>query len=243
MVKRSGKPVDHLQVSDFLLHENDVPVGLKSWSRADRPLRLAVLLDTSISMSETHIYPAQWALFRLISGLDDQDASQVYTFDEKVLRVKDFGQKPEEVKPVLFSLSPGSFTALNDALLTARSSLLGQKGVTNVLIVIAGGDDNRSSATRRQIMALMARSPIRIYAVIMKKSERGFLAKLAQMTGGYARIATTRRALDSALTKIREEIQGLYYFSYISTVAEGKHRRVSLKTHSSKYKVKWKLLP
>ena len=243
VVESGRQPVGHLEESDIWVRENREPKKLNHWSVADVPLRVALLIDTSVSMAEDDIYFVQEAVYRFISRFKDPDQTQIYTFDEKVLLIKDFDQGPEAVKPTLYSLSPGSLTALNDALLTARSCLENALETTPVLVVIGGGDDNRSSASARQIKSLMARSSVRFYAALLKSGQRGILAGLAANSGGFARTVRGSGGLNRALDQIFNEIQNLYYLDYYTSYAEQGNRKLSITVPGSKYRVKWRVLP
>ena len=243
VVENGRQPVGHLEGSDIWVRENREPKKLNTWSVADVPLRVVLLIDTSVSMAEDDIYFVQDAVYRFISRFKDPDQTQIYTFDEKVLQIKDFGQSPEAVKPTLYSLSPGSLTALNDALLTARSCLEDQQETTPVLVMVGGGDDNRSSASVRQIKSLMARSSVRVYAALLKSGQRGILAGLAANSGGFSRTVRGSQGLNRALHQIYEEIQNLYYLDYYTSYAEQKERKLSITVPGTQYRVKWRVLP
>ena len=77
---RGGRAIDDLTAEDFTVLEDGVPQQISMVSKAEEPLALSLLLDTSGSMDES-IGLAQRAAIQFIERLRSSDIAQVVSAD------------------------------------------------------------------------------------------------------------------------------------------------------------------
>lgn len=205
---------------DFRVRENGEDVTLENFRKSTAPLRVAVVIDTSISMFGEKLYRAQYAVKTFLSKFEPEDRATVYTFDDEVLQISQFTNQFDALTPSLMTLSPNGATSLYDAMLVAHDALLGQNG-TKVMIVVSDGDDSYSATTDRHVTDLLEDSSVMVYPIILPggvfgqdRRGRDFLSDVADLTGSmYTRVLSVDN-LDETFTRIYEDLKSFYYMDY-----------------------------
>lgn len=222
VVRQGGsKFLTDLSADDFEILENGEPRKIENFRRDQSPLRIAVLMDTSISMFGKKLYHAQYALATFLSKLEKEDRVSLYTFDHKVLKICDFTNDFEDVSRQVFTLSPQLSTSLYDAILVAHDALLGQNG-TKVMIILSDGSDSSSAVTDLHIADLIRNSPVMVYSIILpgdflgEDNTRGnqFLRELARVSGSISTRVRKVDNLDETFGRIYEELKSFYYMDF-----------------------------
>jgi len=179
--------------NDFEIKEEQQQRPIQSFIKDEAPLRVAILLDSSISMVGSKLYHAQAAVHSFLQRLDPTDSASVYSFSDGVTRLSNFSNDYSTLQPLLYSVSPHLQTRLNDTILVAWHELMQQKG-TRVLIIISDGEDNLSTVTNQQLIHVLKSSPVMVYSLMLEgKKENlghGFLQNLSIHTGSVARRIT-----------------------------------------------------
>jgi len=240
-------PGRELNAGDFRIRENKEEVKIENFRKDQAPLRLAILLDTSISMFGPKLYRAQYAVKTFLSKLETEDRVSIYTFGSTVLELSDFTNDFEGVTPALMTLSPYQWgTKLYDAMLIANDALMGQNG-TKVMIVISDGDDSDSSTSDIHVASALRGSSVMVYSIILpggtafSSSGQGsyFLREMARMTGSISTRVRSVGNLDETFERVYQDLKSFYYMDYYSRVpADERDIDVRLTGASGKLRVR-----
>lgn len=237
-----------LQMDDFEVEENDKEMKINSFRRGTAPLRIAILMDTSISMFGPKFYRAQYAVRTFLSKLQPDDRVAVYGFDGKVLNLADFTNDFEQLVPPLMTMTPLGSTSLYDGMMVAHDALMGQNG-TKVMIVMSDGDDSASSTTDIHIATELRRSPVMVYSVILPGGPLGdpdegarFLSEIARMTGSTSTRVNSTKKLSEEFDKIYEELRSFYYLDYYSKIANPNSREIKVKVKGLGNRIRFRTL-
>lgn len=122
-----------------------------------------VILDVSSSMTGARLEQAKQALLDIHEGLDDEDRLAVITFDTGAyfkLKPRPNGQlkRQGEIQPLVDRIYARGCTALYDAVWLAIEQIRDKTRET-LLAVLTDGDDNSSSHTLEQVLALVDEYP------------------------------------------------------------------------------------
>ncbi|PIE03494.1 MAG: hypothetical protein CSA81_01765 [Acidobacteria bacterium] len=238
-----------LKETDFSIKENGVKKELAYFSREKAPLNIALLLDTSISMTGEKLDHAQYAIQEFISHLQAQDQVSLYTFDHQVMRLTDFTNNFYQLTPMVFNTCPQLSTSLYDACLAGIQALENQSG-TRILVILSDGSDTGSLSHDRHVVEALQKSDIMVYSVVLpgdylgQNNQRGhlFLKDLARLTGSVSKQISSAKGLDKAMKKIIEEFRGFYYLGYYSQIPLNSKRELDIDVKGIRAKVRYRIL-
>jgi len=234
---------------DFEIVENGVPKEVVHFSSESAPLRIAVLMDASISMTGEKMDRAQYALHQFVSNLEPEDRVSLYTFDHKVLRLVDFSNDFKSLTPLIYNTSPQLGTALNDACLAGIQALKEQNG-TRILIILSDGTDFSSVSLAKHVVDALAQSDVMVYSIVLPGSfgevsnDAGnrFLKDLAKFTGSVSTRLVRARGVDEAMKKMAEEFRSFYYIGYYSSLPLQAKRDLKIDVKGFRAKVRHRVL-
>lgn len=228
-----------LTKDDFEIKENKEVRPIENFHQSSAPLRIAILLDTSISMFGDKLRETQYAVKTFLLKLEPEDRASIYTFDDKVMKLSGFTNDYNGVYPRLMTLSPQGGTALFDAMLVSHDALLGQNG-TKVMIVISDGDDNTSATTDLHVARLLKNSPVMVYSVILPggflaNSQKGshFLSEMARLSGSISTRLRSVDNLDQIFERIYQDLKSFYYMDYYSDYHNPNARKLRVRLKRS----------
>jgi VWFA-related protein len=238
-----------LKSGDFLIKENGRVVEIAHFSSERAPLRIAVLLDTSLSMTGEKLDRAQYALDRFVSHLQSEDRVSLYTFNHQVLRLNDYTNHFSELTPLIYNTNPQLSTALNDACLAGIQSLNAQSG-TRILLILSDGTDSSSVSLDRHVIQALQNSDIMVYSIVLPGDWIGqsnmegnlFLKDLAKLTGSVSTRLVRVKGIDEALRKMADEFRSYYYIAYYSPLPEGRSRELDLDVRGFRTKIRYRVL-
>ena len=238
-----------LKAEDFEIKENGVVQEIAHFSNENAPLRIAVLIDTSISMTGEKLDRAQYAVYQFISSLKKEDRVSLYTFDQNVLRLNDFSNDFDAMAPLIFNTCPQLSTSLYDACLAGIQTLEEQNG-TRILLILSDGTDSNSISLGQHVVAALSQSDVMVYSVVLPgdwaggSNEEGnmFLRDLAKMTGSVSNRLVRVNGVDEAMQKIAEEFRSFYYLGYYSSLSQGAKRDLEIDVKGFRAKVRYRVL-
>jgi VWFA-related protein len=241
VVGGGGAPVSDLRVEDFEVYEDGRRHPIASFARGGDgdavPLHLGLMLDRSVSM-ERDARAAAGAAVQFVGRLTEARDVTFVEFDTQIR----LGRYRPENYPQLFARireqRSGPGTKLYDALGWYVAGTRGREGV-HVLLLYTDGGDSTSDLTLGQVLDILRRGQVLIYAVGYtgdRGGSAGFLQhsvleRLARETGGASFFPRTVRDLDRIYETILREVQGRYTIGYVpSTVSpDGRFRRVEVR--------------
>ena len=229
-----------LNAEDFQVFEDGVKQDVSYFTRANLPIALAVLIDTSASM-DSRLQTAQEAAIGFARKLREQDLAEIVDFDSRVVILQPFTSKFAELEHAIRRTSAGGSTSLYNAVYIALKDL--KKIVaTNTedirrqaIVVLSDGEDTSSLLPFEEVLDLAKRSETAIYAIGLRSPEagssasRGFkeaefvLKQLTQETGGRAFFPESgHRARGDLQPDLRRTVEPVHRRLHVQKPQEGR---------------------
>jgi Ca-activated chloride channel homolog len=223
---QAGELVGALQKSDFQISDNGALQDIAVFERqTDRPLSVALLIDTSGSTAKELKYEADSAarfLHALLAEGNPEDAVALYSFNYDVTRNHNFTRNYTGLERELRLLHGEAGTALYDAIYLASEDLEAREG-RKVLIVVTDGGDTTSSVDLKKALAQMQLADAVIYPVVVMPitndagrniGGENALTFMAEGTGGRTFLPTLGAELDKAFSDIINELRTQYLLAF-----------------------------
>ncbi|MBI2956052.1 MAG: VWA domain-containing protein [Acidobacteria bacterium] len=254
---KNGRLVTNLEGGDFEVFEDERPQRIRYFSRqTDRPLLLALLLDTSISQREVLSVEKDATVSFLEQILRPVDRALLMSFDLHVNVLQSFTAERARLRQgverarIYPEPAPESNrdprlggTRLYDALYQVIHENLDGKEGRKAIILISDGVDAGSAATQEQVVRAAQRADVIIYPVrvadpgfywrLAKRPSEGdaVLRKLAAETGGKPVFTSSASKLEQAFDQISAELRNQYWIGYQPTNRrrDGGFRKVEVK--------------
>jgi Ca-activated chloride channel homolog len=235
-VTDKGKPVNHLQASNFKVFEDGVVQKIQGFEYVKNlPISVGLVIDTSASMLDSLQEAEQAALKFLDYSIAQKDRAFVVSFDnEPYLLSKLTGRKDKLVRSLSGLRAEGS-TALYDAIIYGLYQFTGVKG-KKALVLLTDGKDTASKFDYDTLLEYVRKSGISIYGIGLKISGtdfevKGKLNKIAQITGGQTFYVDSARNLEGVYRQINDDLRAQYLLTYYSSNNEKKDqwRKVEIK--------------
>jgi Ca-activated chloride channel family protein len=244
---RQGGYVTDLERGDFRVFENGELQSIERFSTTHKPLRIALVLDTSLTMSrERKLEKAKDAALQFLDVLQPGDEAMVVTFSDRVHLSQEFTANRGALAATIREAEALGGTALYDAIWRTARRLRDFEG-RKVLVLLSDGRDEAANglepgslhtldeaveeALRNDVMVFtigLGRNLDREYAmrwgalagganVNVDLSLEQILRQLAEETGGRALIASSAGKLRRAFTQFATDLRHQYSIAYHST--------------------------
>lgn len=234
LLDSGGNPIKDAKVGDFTLTEDDKRVQIGSLASAnDKPISVAILLDTSGSMAGEKIDAARQAAARFISNLQGGDRVAVLTFANTTVHQIDFTSDHTAARQrvELIQFTPGGTTCLYDAIYQTIRMTAQEPSGRRAIIVLTDGVDEAggrpcSYHTVEDVIALSTQEGARIpiYTVGLGNRVDGqTLDRIARQTSGHYLYAVAATQLDALFGRLTDELRSQYVIRYTSAATGGRH--------------------
>lgn len=258
VVDGTSRYITDLEATDFLVFEDGVKQDVTFFTRANLPIALSVLIDTSASM-ESRLHTAQEAAIGFARSLRQQDLAEVVDFDSRAIILQTFTNSAAELEQAIRKTSAGGSTSMYNAIYIALKDLkrIVASKVDEIrrqaVVVLSDGEDTSSLVGFEEVLDLAKRSETSIYAIGLKSrdfgSGRGFkeaeyvLRTLAQETGGRFFYPNRIEDLNGVYEQIREELSSQYLVGYASKNGkrDGAWRRIVVRLNRANITARTKL--
>jgi Ca-activated chloride channel family protein len=242
------KFVSDLTPTNFAVYEDGVQQDVSFFGASDVPLDLAILLDTSASMTDK-LQIAQEAAIGFVSTLRPHDRVIIVDIKDATKILFPLGEDLAAAKDAIRTTMARGGTALyNGTYLTLKE--LAKQRRTNAdvrrqaVVVLSDGADTASLVSYDDVMELAKQSGIAIYTITLRSkfemlrtsrdghryfSQSEFAMKeLAQETGARAFFSSDVAELAGIYESIAEELASQYALGYASKNPrrDGAYRRV-----------------
>jgi Ca-activated chloride channel family protein len=224
--------VTDLEQKDFNVFEDGVKQDVTFFNKANLPIVLALLLDTSASM-DTKLPTAQEAAIGFAKRLRSQDLAEVIDFDNRVTVLQQFTSSSGELETAIRRTSAGGSTSLYNAVYIALKDLkkIVAKNTDEIrrqaIIVLSDGEDTSSLLPFEEVLDLAKRSETAIYSVGLRDNDLGggsrsfkeaefVLRQFAQQTGGRSFFPNQLADLNGVYGQISDELSSQYTVGYTS---------------------------
>jgi Ca-activated chloride channel family protein len=158
--------VSDLKADEFRVFEDGVEQNVSHFSIEERPLRVALLIDISESMSRYgKIEKAKESAKRFLDYLKpDQDKAALIAFTHEVNVLSGFTNDFQSLKNKISKLEPVGGTAIHDALARV-APMFDEEAGRKAIILISDGYDEHSEATVGEAVEEVKRSGLKVYSI------------------------------------------------------------------------------
>ena len=243
VVDRQDRIVRGLQQSEFRVFADGVEQKIQFLSEEDLPVSLAVVFDTSGSMSG-RIAGARTALAALLGTSNPDDEFCLITFaDRPAVRVPWTNSPGEVVEGSLYERTHGR-TALLDTVEMAVREVRHRRNPRRAIVIFSDGGDNFSAITQRGLWRILEEADVQVYAVGVPdphvRYERpaeevvagpNLLEELCGHAGGRYFFAQTPAEVEKAADRIGKELRSQYILGFALPDAsrDGRFHRLQVK--------------
>jgi Ca-activated chloride channel family protein len=174
---RSGHYVTDLTKDDFLVKERGTQQTVSRFTTARLPLRVGIVLDTSLSMAKgNRLEDAQQAALGFLDSLEPDDEGMVVTFNERVRVAQDFTADRTPLGAAILATNAHGGTALYDAV-WRTSRMLRDLDARRVIVLLSDGRDEATSGfepgslhTLEEALDQALRSEVMVFAIGLGKN-------------------------------------------------------------------------
>jgi VWFA-related protein len=233
-VTRGGRLVPNLQVSDFVLAEDGLPVPLDRLDNQDVPLEIVLLFDVSDSIRDS-LNTTKDAAIAFVESLNTKDRVLLVLFNSAI---RFFPQTTDDREPILREIRNAEargMTKLYDALLFGLKYLEGKPG-RKAVVCFTDGQDTSGSSSRTDVLNAAARAGYPIYTIgagagLEMASLQIILREFADINGGRAFFLQNLRKLREAFMEVAEELRSAYVLRYYTRVpSDGQWHTLDIRT-------------
>lgn len=160
-----GRAVAGLDRSAFKIFDNKVPQAISFFSDEDAPASIAVVFDTSGSMSGGKIARAKEALAHFIQTGHARDEYFLIDFDSQARLLLDRTRDGDAVFRKLTYVQPHGNTALYDAIYLGIEKVMRGSHPKRAILLISDGEDNDSRYSYNELRRNLRESDATLYAI------------------------------------------------------------------------------
>jgi len=223
VVDSRGVAVTNLKLEDFELRVDGQPNTISEVSRAETPVRMAMLFDNSGSLSATREFEKHAAVQFFRNVLRPVDQAAVFAVSTDVMLAEPLTNDVRKLEFTIESFGkPDGGTSLFDAIIAA-GAYLRPFGGRRVIVIVSDGADTTSRADFDTTMQHALADDCQIYVVQTGLYENANLRALAAerrmqefaaQTGGAVYISKSVEDLDNAFVQIAADLAQQYIISY-----------------------------
>jgi VWFA-related protein len=236
-----GRPLTGLAGTDFHVFDQGMAVDLSDFRIGEEPVSVAILVDTSGSMSlGDRLATARRATEMLLAHLRSGDEAALFTFDQNLHEVSPFSLDLPAIRRGFDRIVPFGSTSLHDAVAaTARQSAT-RTSSRRAVVAITDGFDNSSDLTAAAasniassidvpvyVLAIANTSdPINAREVALEPVEGGGVARLDNLTrwtGGASFAAETPAQTSLSVREILGDLRTGYVMAFAPFDRPGWH--------------------
>jgi VWFA-related protein len=239
LVDEKGREVQDVSADDVAVTENGVHRDIASFKRDERPLMVAILVDTSAAVASSYRLNAVDALVGLVNRLPEGTRYALWTTGDRPTKVVDYTDDRGAAGGALRHVAPQGGNYMLDALAEASDDLdKAAKEEERRAVIAVSGMGPEFSYLDKQHAAEKAEGNADLFlsvqvdggAVDMDVRQRLSYAldRLATASGGRADTVLSYMALDGALRRLSANLVSAYRLRYAS-VPDLKKRKLELR--------------
>ncbi len=212
-----GRYFDGLDCSDFTVRDNGRPVPIGAFESNVGGVSVALLLDTSGSM--TSALPAlKKSAFALIENLRPADLATVYSFSGTVSKLQSWTADKDAAKRAILRVRTDEATELHNALVLVIHELARKVG-KKAIVVFTDGHDTTSELTAEVVVRRAKEKGIPIYTIAHGEALQNSLllrtlATVALATGGLSFAIRKSAEIEATFERISQDLAHGYLFAF-----------------------------
>lgn len=238
VVDADNRLVTDLTRDDFEVFDNGRPQDITIFDNEVRPFTVAVMLDTSVSMTHrlNDLYAgAEQFLLRLLP----HDKGAVGAFNDKIEFESGFTSDRNSLISGLKRLDFGNQTRLYDAVHASLDELENVDG-RKVILLFTDGADFGSRLSSGKALERARDAEVMIYGIgleteffngqmVVRSKPDSILNRFATETGGGYFDLKKDADLNSSFTRIAQELRSQYLLGFSPTALDGKVHRLEVR--------------
>ena len=245
VVDDRGLAVSGLKLEDFALWIDGQLKSITDITRAELPVRLAMLFDNSGSLDSAREFEKQAAMhfFRRVMRPSDQAA--IYSIETESYLAQPMTSDIGRLESTISSFGkPEGATSLFDAIIAAAAYLRPYQG-RRVILIVSDGIETTSRADFEMTIQRVLSDDCQVFVVqtglyeganLRALAAERRMERLAVQTGGAAFIPKTTLDLEAAFKQIAVDLAQQYVLSYYQSEAQrdGRYHAIDLQVKSRK---------
>jgi VWFA-related protein len=241
-----GQPVDSLAAQDVALLENGTARTLTRVEKDRRPLRVAVIVDTSAPMSDHYRSQMVEPILRFLGRLPAGTQYAVWTTGDRPKKVIDYGDGGAvAAKKALERVFPTGGNTLLDAIVEASRDLQSKEAGRSAIVVVTGTGAGFANYSKEQVVDIVRPTGATVLAAEIEESDaaasRGqgevsrvdydyVLANLGEASGGRREVLLSSMGTGKVLDSFAGELASQYRLTFDSVPGlKNKDRKVEVK--------------
>ena len=237
VTEKKDRLVTDMKKEELRVLEDGEEKQILEFYREDRPITMAILIDTSGSMDE-EMKEVHGAAGAFVETLRPEDQALVIDFDDRVFLIQDLTSDHEALREAVTSTEPLGATALYDALHAAYRKIGTIEG-RRAIILLSDGDDTSSQFGYERVLEEAKSNNTMIFAIglgggFLEVGRRNVLKEFAEYTGGRAFFVDKASELAGVYQRIAEELRAQYFLAYSTDIEEWDGRWIKLQVDSSR---------
>ena len=245
VVDNRGFAVTGLRVDDFELLVDGQVKDISEMTRADTPVRLAMLFDNSGSIDFAREFEKQAALHFFRRVMRPSDEAAIYSVETESYRAQSLTNDVQILEQTIASFGrPGGATSLFDAVVDAAAYLRPYQG-RRVIVIVSDGVDTTSHVDFETTIKQALGDDCQIFIVqtglydganVRALAAERRMEQLAIQTGGAAYVPKTVSDLETAFKQIAADLAQQYVLSYYQAEEhrDGRFHVINLRVKSRK---------
>jgi VWFA-related protein len=219
VVDRNGQTRDDVDRSKFRIVDNGSEGKIIEFGKAfDQPISIALVIDSSASMTYSMEHAAKAAAEFVQRALKDGDRCSVTAIQEVPRRKQSLTGDRTLVAKALVGITPNGQTALYDAITSAIRELRGEKN-RRAIVVLTDGSDTSSFTSYEDVQKLAQEAAIPLYFIAYEGAgddvarDLDRLRFLASETGGFVATATQQNLM-ARYEAIEKDLRAQFAIKY-----------------------------
>jgi VWFA-related protein len=240
-IDERDNPIWGLDTNHFRVQEEGSKVETKEvlpLSGGNEPLFVVLAIDRSGSMKGQPIEDAKQAAKEFIREIMAIDQVGVIAFDDRVTVISTLTSDKNALNSAIDGIIVGRDTALNDAIMKSLELLSSVKGKRRAIVVLTDGKENRSKASREDVVQEAIRFGVPIITVgLGDKIDSDVLKSLAENSGGRPFFAKFSSELPDLYRVIAKQLINQYKVTLVSPKAlDGKWHKIQIQVNAAQGK-------
>lgn len=231
VTNKQGELLTDLKREEFRVLENGGEQKIIDFYLEDRPITMAILIDTSGSM-QGKMDEVHDAAGDFVSTLRAEDRALIIDFDDKVFLIQDLTSDHEALRGSIRSTEPLGATAIFDAL-HASYRKIGKIEGRKAIVLLSDGDDTASQFSYKRVLEEAKSNSTIIYAIgLGGELNKRVLREFADVTGGRAFFVKRADELAEVYRRIADELRTQFYLTYSTSIEEwdGRWMKIDVET-------------
>lgn len=216
----NARYISNLAPDELSVKDNGELQEIIDFARGEAPLRIAILVDQSNSMSD-QMEETIAALTGFLGTLGPDDQVKLMAFNDRVTSYTPFTNVHELVASFAHAIRPQGSTALYDALLYGYRQLANHQDARErrVIFLLTDGEDQASRNALQPALDRVRNGGVTIFALgqgdaLDDGDLRDVLRRMAEETGGEAFFEKDKDKLDAVFHQVAAAMRALYLVSY-----------------------------